>query len=72
MDHCGLGVLVQDFVLLCFVTGKQEQEEVNKTKAVFGGRGCFNFHALLGFFFFFYILFFLFNMIWEFDVGTDW
>lgn len=43
MGHCGLGILVQDFVLLCLVTGKQEQEEVkmNFFKALFGLRGCF-------------------------------
>lgn len=28
MDHCGLGFSVQDFVLLFFVSGKQEQAAV--------------------------------------------
>lgn len=28
MDHCGLGVFLQDSVLLLFDAGKQEQEEV--------------------------------------------
>lgn len=30
MDHCGLGFLIQDTVLLQFVAGKQEQEKVKK------------------------------------------